>query len=83
LNNYWNAADALAVWCETPEFSTEKGEELLGEMLLHPGRISEQLITLRGIQTLAVLDVLSYREHVYHLGRYKDMGDAADGLLAW
>jgi hypothetical protein len=83
LNNYWNAADALAVWCESPEFSIEPGEKLLAEMLLHPGRISEQLITVRGIQTLAVMDVLSYREHVYHLGRYQDMGDAADELLNW
>lgn len=83
LNNYWNAADALDVWSESPDSSSKRGEELLGEMLLHPGRISEQLITLRGIQTLAVMDVLSYREHVYHLGRYKDMGDAADGLLSW
>jgi hypothetical protein len=83
LNNYWNADDVLAVWCDLPEFSAERGEELLGEMLLHPGRISEQLITIRGIQTLAVMDVLSYREHVYHLGRYQDMGDSAEGLLNW
>lgn len=83
LNNYWNSADALSVWCEEPEFSMARGEEALSDMLLHPGRISEQLITLRGIQTLAVMDVLSYREHVYHLGRYQEMGDSADGLLIW
>jgi hypothetical protein len=83
LNNYWNSADALAIWCDTPEFSPDRGEELLAEVLLHPGRVSEQLVTIRGIQTLAVMDVLSYREHVYHLGRYQEMGDAADGLLSW
>ena len=83
LNNAWNAADVLADWCETPEFSTERGEELIGELLLHPGRISEQLVTIRGIQTLAVMDVLCYREHVYHLGRYAEIGDDADGLLSW
>ncbi len=83
LNNFWNSADVLATWCEEAEFSPNRGEELLGEMLLHPGRISEQLITIRGIQTLAVMDVLSYREHVYHLGRYEEMGDDAGGLLTW
>ncbi len=83
LNNFWNAADALSIWCEQPQFTRDLGEELLGELLLHPGRISEQLVTIRGIQTLAMMDVLCYREHVYYLGRYEDMGDSADGLLSW
>lgn len=83
LNNLWSAADALCIWSRQAEFRPERGEELLGEMLLHPGRISEQLITLRGIQTLAVMDVLCYREHIYYLGRYAEMGDDADGLLSW
>lgn len=83
LNNFWSSADALAVWCEQDEFSPEHGERLLGEMLLHPGRISEQLVTIRGIQTLAMMDILCYREHVYHLGRYEEMGDATGDLLSW
>lgn len=83
LNNFWSARDALCVWCNQEEFSPERGDELLGEMLLHPGRISEQLVTIRGIQTLAVMDVLCYREHIYYLGRYEDMGDSAAGLLTW
>ncbi len=86
LNNLWNSADVLAVWCEGKkdgEFSPRRGEEILGELLLHPGRISEQLVTVRAIQTLAVMDVLCYREHIYHLGRYQEMGDTPDGLLVW
>ncbi|MCA9073093.1 MAG: hypothetical protein KDA84_29425, partial [Planctomycetaceae bacterium] len=83
LNNFWSSADALTVWCEQDEFNPECGERLLGEMLLHPGRISEQLVTVRGIETLAMMDILCYREHVYHLGRYEEMGDDAGELLSW
>ena len=53
-----------------------KGSGRLGEILLHPDRVSEQLLTLRMIQTLTVLDVLHYREQVFTLGQYGDESTA-------
>jgi len=74
-HNHWGAADALRVWAERGEACREEGERILAEILRHPARVSEQLVTVRTIQTLAVLDVLNYREHVFRMGNY-----AADGL---
>ena len=65
------------------EDSVRQGEKILGEILLHPSRVLEQLIALRGIQTLALLDVLNYREHIYQLGKYAESGDSAGNLLEW
>ncbi len=59
------------------------GETILAEILRHPGRITEQLVTMRAIQTLAILDVLNYRQHVYELGQYAAAGDAQEALLKW
>ena len=81
--NLWGVADALLIWHRFGDDAPAKGERLLGELLLYPSRITEQLTTLRTIQTLAVLDVLHYREHVYQLGRYADMGDSPSNLLRW
>lgn len=53
----------------------EEGERILTELLRHPERITEQLVTLRTVQTLALLDVLNYRRHVYRLGAYAAEGD--------
>jgi hypothetical protein len=53
------------------------GTRRLAEFLRHPGRISEQLVTLRTVQTLALIDLLNYREHVYRLGQYAALGDEA------
>jgi hypothetical protein len=83
LNNFWGAADALRTWHVTGNTSQAEGEQTLGRLLVHPGRITQQLATLRAIQTIAVLDVLHYREHVYHLGSYADMGDSPQDLLTW
>lgn len=81
--NVRGVADALSVWHRFGENAQEEGERLLSEVLQHAGRVTEQLVALRTIQTLAVLDVLSYREHVYRLGQYADMGDEAGELLYW
>jgi len=35
-------------------------------------RAGEQLLTLRAIQTLALLDLIHYRDHVHRLGGYGD-----------
>ena len=71
------------MWARLGEGARAEGERILGELLFHPNRITEQLVALRTIQTLAVLSVLGYREHVYKLGQYADMGDEADALLEW
>jgi hypothetical protein len=76
-------ADSLRVWKRQGAQAREQGERLLAEILRHPGRITEQLVTLRTVQTLAVLDVLNYRQHVYELGDYRACGDEQDALLRW
>jgi hypothetical protein len=83
LHNVGGARDALICWDTLGERARETGERLLGEVLLHPGRITEQLVCLRAIQTLTILDVLCYREHVYALGRYAEIGDQPGDLLVW
>jgi hypothetical protein len=80
---FWGVADALAVWRRHGDAAREQGERLLAELLRHPGRITEQLVTMRAVQTLAILDVLNYRQHVYELGRYRDGGDPQEELLQW
>ena len=82
-HNMRGVADALCAWDQWGEGTSAEGEKLLGEILLHPGRINEQLMAVRVVQTLTVLDVLNYREHIYHLGRYADMGDKPGRLLEW
>ncbi len=56
-------------------------EERLGEALRHPARVTEQLITLRAVQTMTLVDVRNYRRHVWSLGQYGDEGDSGDILL--
>lgn len=75
------AAAALRAWAESGDAAREKGERLLADLLRHPGRITEMLVTLRAVQTLSLLDILLYREHVYRLGRYAESGDDPGGAL--
>ena len=82
-HNVHGVADALSAWDRLGEGTAAEGEKLLGDILLHPVRINEQLMAVRVVQTLAVLDVLNYREHIYNLGRYADMGDKPGRLLEW
>lgn len=75
LNNESGAAAALIAWDKFGDKVEEEGERRLGEILQHPGRITEQLLTLRMIETLTVLDVLHYREHIFKLGQYDEGHD--------
>jgi hypothetical protein len=59
----------------------ERGEARLAEQLRHPARITEMLVTLRTVQTLSLLDILTYREHVHRVGRYAESGDDAGDRL--
>jgi len=81
LSNENGVADALVAWSQHGESVTQHGEQLLGRLLLHPGRVTEQLLTLRAVQTLTVLDVLHYREQVLELGQYEI--DAESFPLSW
>jgi hypothetical protein len=60
-----------------------EGLRVLAELLRHPQRITQQLVTLRCVQTMAMLDVLDYRQHVFRLGQYEDAGPEIDALLHW
>ncbi|MFT4556860.1 MAG: hypothetical protein ACI92S_002214, partial [Planctomycetaceae bacterium] len=75
LNNESGAAAALMAWDQFGDKVEAEGERRLGEILQHPGRITEQLLTLRMIETLTVLDVLHYREHIFKLGQYDEGHD--------
>jgi hypothetical protein len=81
--NRWGVADALRVLHLDESGARQIGEELLADILRHPGRITEQLVTLRSIQTLAILDVLNYRQHIHELGQYATAGESPDDLLHW
>ncbi len=75
LKNESGAAAALMAWDTFGDSVEQEGERRLGEILQHPGRITEQLLTLRMIETLTVLDVLHYREHIFKLGQYDEGHD--------
>ena len=76
-------ADALQAWGGPgPQAARREGMHVLGEFLRHPGRITEQLVTLRAVQTLALVDLLNYRVQVYRLGRYEETGDEASAWLS-
>ena len=68
-------------WGQHAEHGFESGVEQMAELLRHPGRVSDQLVTLRCVQTLALIDVLLYREHVWRLGCFAEVGDEADRRL--
>ncbi|NQV27716.1 MAG: ion transporter [Rhodopirellula sp.] len=75
LKNESGVAAALMAWDKFGADVEREGERRLGEILQHPGRITEQLLTLRMIETLTVLDVLHYREHIFKLGQYGEGHD--------
>jgi hypothetical protein len=66
------AGEALKTWAEWGDEAVHEGERRLAEQLLRVTRIGEQLLTLRAIQTMALLDVVHYREHIHQLGGYGD-----------
>ncbi|MDA0588398.1 MAG: hypothetical protein O2820_08580 [Planctomycetota bacterium] len=70
LLNENGVADALRAWGEHGDDVEREGERCLGELLIHPDRITEQLLTLRMVQTLTLLDILHYRQQIHSLGQY-------------
>ncbi|WP_145198412.1 hypothetical protein [Planctomycetes bacterium Poly30] len=56
-------------------------EEDLAAALRHPARVTEQLVTLRAIQTLTLVDVRNYRRHIWSLGEFEKSEDPGSVLL--
>lgn len=83
VHNVWGVRDALQLWAAHGEEAADEGEQILADILRHPGRISEQLVTLRTVQTLSLVDVLNYRVHIFLLGDYADSGPVSEELLTW
>ncbi|MFB3065451.1 MAG: hypothetical protein ACE10D_02955, partial [Planctomycetota bacterium] len=81
LHNVRGAGDALRTWALLGLDAKRLGELTLAELSRHPERITDQLVTLRAVQTLALIDVLNYREHIFNLGRYEDSQDDPGDLL--
>jgi len=86
----WRAAEhdvggvaaALRAWHELGlDQARTLGEEALLEVLRHPGQITEQVVTLRTVQTLALIDLRNYRRQVWRVGRYEEEGDAPGRAL--
>jgi hypothetical protein len=76
LHNVDGARPALGVWRQRGEEGAfDRGVDTLAELLRNPGRITEQIVTLRVVQTLALIDLRIYREHVFRLGAYEASGD--------
>jgi len=82
-HNHWGVADAIEAWHRRGDQAWQEGVATLGQLLQHAERLCEQLATLRAVQTLSVLDVLHYRQHVYQLGGYADEEHPAQALLHW
>jgi hypothetical protein len=80
----WRAAEhdvdgvsaALLAWHGLGlEESRARGEAALLEVLRHPGQVTEQIVTLRAVQTLALIDMRNYRRQVWRVGRYGEEDD--------
>ncbi len=76
VHNVHGVADALRTWSAHGDDARETGEQILTDLLRHPERVTEQLVTLRAVQTLSLIDMLNYRTHIYRLGEYGSSGDA-------
>lgn len=75
------ALDVAAVAPEKAAALQDEIEERLAEALRHPARVTEQIVTMRAVQTMTLVDVRNYRRHVWALGQYEEEGDTGDVLL--
>ncbi|MHC4953023.1 MAG: hypothetical protein ACYTGZ_03975 [Planctomycetota bacterium] len=74
-HNHDGVRDALIAWDEYGDGAASVGEQALVDLVRHPERITDMLVTLRAVQTLSLIDIVNYRDHVYRLGRYEDDAD--------
>jgi len=82
VHNVDGLRDALMAYRGAGDQAAATGERILAGLLRHPERITEQLVTLRTVQTLSLIDMLNYRNHVYLLGGYEASGDDAGETLS-
>ncbi|MHC4972831.1 MAG: hypothetical protein ACYTG3_10915 [Planctomycetota bacterium] len=75
VHNLDGVAGALRAWHRAGDDALLQGKRILADLMRHPQRITETLVTLRAVQTLTLIDLLNYREHVYRLGDYAASGD--------
>ncbi len=81
VHNVDGVGDALRVLDEPGvDVARERGVQKLATILRHPGRVSSQLVSLRTVQTLSLLDLRNYREHVHRLGDYDPQDAPRDQL---
>lgn len=78
LHDLDGVAGALLAFDRFGDVAEREGESILADILRHPSRVTDRLVTLRAVQTLSLIDLLRYREHVHRLGAY---GPAAGGDL--
>ncbi|MBI4614856.1 MAG: ion transporter [Planctomycetes bacterium] len=57
-----------------------RAQAVLTRVLVQPHHWTEELVTLRTVQTMAVLDVRNYRTLVWQLGRYGEGAEPPVGL---
>jgi hypothetical protein len=78
LHDVDGVAAALRTWRRLgEERAREAGEELLADVLRHPGQVTEQVVCLRAVQTLSLIDVRNYRVHVRRMGGFDEPQDRA------
>jgi hypothetical protein len=67
----------LAVGLEPGATPEDASRRILREVALLPDSWTEQLVTLRAVQSLSVLDIRNYRRQVWTLGGYEDESPGA------
>jgi len=81
LHDVWGSSDALLAWAELGEEGRGTAEAAFADLLRHPDRMSEQLVILRAVQSLTLIDILNYRAHIFRLGDYARSGDDPETSL--
>lgn len=75
-------AGAMLAWSRHGDATEERGRELAADVLAHAGQGTEQIVTLRAVQTLSLVDLRNYRAHVWRLGAYGASGEEPARALA-
>lgn len=78
------ARGVVQAWLSLPEGTspTERARELAERFFRAHGEVSRELVALRAVQTLTVLDVRNYREAVFQLGGFADEGEDPEQATA-
>lgn len=73
----------VAAWLELPvgESPLQRASQLARDFYRASGEVSRELIALRAVQTLSVLDVRNYRDLIFQLGGYAAEGEDPELVL--